>query len=105
MIFNGKEIKTMGEIFNEALNLAKTSKVDAKAFFNTYVDCIMHENMISLEEAIKIAKSNFGYFAGYYSKDVVDLIYKTYECCHPIFGDKPYETSPEEAFNRGYNHK
>lgn len=105
MIFNGKELKTIGEIFNEGLRLAETNTADAERFFNAYVDCIMHENMISLEEAIKIAKSNFGYFAGYYSKDVVDLIYKTYECCHPIFGDKPYETSPEEAFSMGYNRK
>lgn len=105
MIFNGKEFTTMGEIFNEALNLAKTSKVDAEAFFKTYVEYIMSENKISSDEAIKIAKSNFGYFAGYYSKDVVDLIYKTYECSHPIFGDKPYEISPEEAFSMGYNRK
>ena len=105
MIFNGKELKTMGEIFNESLNLAKTSQVDAEAFFKAYTEYIMSENNISSDEAINIAKSNFGYFAGYYSKDVVDLIYKTYECCHPIFGDKPYEISLEEAFSMGCNRK
>ena len=45
----------------------------------------MSENKISSDEAIKIAKSNFGYFAGYYSKDVVDLIYKTCQL-HPPKG-------------------
>jgi len=103
MIFNGKELKTMGEIFNEGLRLAETNTADAERFFKAYVDCIMNENKISLEEAIKIAKSNFGYFAGYYPKNVVDLIYKTYECCHPIFGKNPYDVSPEEAFNMGRN--
>lgn len=105
MIFDGKELKTIGEIFNEGLRLAETNTADAERFFKAYVDSIMNENKISSEEAIKIAKSNFGYFAGYYPKNVVDLIYKTYECYHPIFGKNPYDVSPEEAFNMGYNRK
>ena len=105
MIFNGKELKTVGEIFNTALELARTNKNDAHDFFLQYVKYIMEENGESFDWAVELAKFNLGYIAGYYSKDVVDLIYKTYECCHPVFDDKPYEMSPEEAFNMGYNRK
>ncbi len=105
MIYNGIELKTMGDIFNKALELAKTDKNEAAKFFKCYIEYIYNDNdninVNSLEEAERIAKSNFGYFAGYYSQEVCDIIYETYQCFHPIFGDKPFNVSSEEAYQKG----
>jgi len=103
MNYKGKELNTMGEVFDEALRLAKTDKDEARDFFYKYVNHISFVNKYSWDKSIEIAKSNFGYFAGYYNQEVCDIIYKTYQCSHPIFGDKPFAVDPEEAFNMGYN--
>ena len=98
--FNGK---TFGEIFDKALKLAKTNKQEAQVYFAEYVQHILNVNdkVNTIEEAERIAKSNFGYCAGYYNQTVCDIIYKTYQCSHPIFGDRPFNISPEEAFQKG----
>ena len=103
MEYKGKNLKTMGEVFDMALNLAKTDKEEAQNFFKLYVKHIIENNykINSLEEAEKIAKANFGYFAGYYNPEVCDIIYNTYQCSHPIFGDKPFSVSAEDAYNKG----
>lgn len=103
MIYKGKKLTTVGEVFNEGLSLAINDKAEAIEFFKVYINQIFNDNddVTSLEEAERIAKSNFGYFAGYYDQDVCDIIYSTYGCSHPIFGDKPFNVSPEEAFNKG----
>ena len=101
MNYQGKEYKTFGEVFNLALKLAKENKTEAIEWFKEYVKCIMQESGVNWDEAVSVAKSNLGYFAGYYSQDVCDIIYETYQCSHPIFGDKPFSVSPEEAFNKG----
>jgi len=95
--------KTFGEIFNKALKLAKENKNEAQVYFAEYVQHILNVNdkVNTIEEAERIAKSNFGYFAGYYNQKVCDIIYETYQCSHPIFGDKPFDVSPEEAFQKG----
>ena len=95
--------KTFGEVFNKALELAKENKNEAQEFFKQYIQFILEDNdkVNTIEEAERIAKSNFGYFAGYYSQEVCDIIYKTYQCSHPIFGDKPFSVSPEEAYQKG----
>ena len=95
--------KTFGEVFNKALELAKENKNEAQEFFKQYIQLILEDNdeVNTIEEAERIAKSNFGYFAGYYNQKVCDIIYETYQCSHPIFGDKPFDVSPEEAFKKG----
>lgn len=104
MKYKGKEITTIGEIFDVALQLAKENKEEAHDFFKEYIKYIYDENdeVHSLEEAERIAKSNFGYWAGYYSKETCNIIYETYQCSHPIFGSNPFGVSPEEAFKKGY---
>ena len=84
--------KTFGEVFNKALELAKENKNEAQEFFKQYIQFILEDNdkVNTIEEAERIAKSNFGYFAGYYTQEVCDIIYETYQCSHPIFGDKPF---------------
>ena len=103
MNYKGKELKTIGEVFDEALRLAKTDRNEALDFFKTYVEYIFEDNekIDTLNEAEKIAKANLGYFAGYYTPEVCDIIYKTYQCSHPIFGDKPFSIDPEEAYRKG----
>jgi GTP cyclohydrolase I len=61
--------KTFGEVFNKALELAKENKNEAQEFFKQYIQFILEDNdkVNTIEEAERIAKSNFGYFAGYYN--------------------------------------
>jgi hypothetical protein len=101
MEYRGKKLSTMGEVFDEALRIAKTNKDEAEDFFYQYVNDISSVNKYSWDKSIEIAKSNLGYFAGYYSQEVCDIIYDTYQCSHPIFGKKPYEVTPEDAFKKG----
>ena len=103
MIYNFDELDTFNKIFNKGLQLAKENKKEAQEFFKQYIQFILEDNdkVNTLKEAERIAKSNFGYFAGYYSQEVCDIIYKTYQCSHPIFGDKPFEVDPEEAYKKG----
>ena len=101
MIYKGKELNTIGEIFNTALELAHTNKNDAQDFLFQYAKYIMEERGESFDWAVELAKNNLGYFAGYFPKEICDLIYDTYECIHPIFGRKPYDVSPEEAYKMG----
>ena len=103
MEYKGKNLKTMGEVFDMALKLAKTNKEEAQNFFTLYVEHIFKDNdeVNSLYEAERVAKANFGYFAGYYSQEVCDIIYETYQCSHPIFGNKPFEVNPEDAYKKG----
>lgn len=101
MIWKNKELKTIGEIFDTALDLAKNDKYEAGVFYNAYIDSVRDANGCSREEAEKIVKSNLGYFAGYYDSKTCDLIYKVYCTEHPVFGKKPFGISPEDAFKAG----
>lgn len=103
MNYKGNNLKTFGELFDYALNLAKNDKQEAQNFFKEYIEYILedNDNVKTIEEAERIAKSNFGYFAGYYDQEVCDIIYETYQCSHPIFGDKPFSVSAEDAYKKG----
>lgn len=101
MIWKNKELKTIGEIFDTALDLAKNDTYEAGVFYNAYIDYVRDANGSTREEAEKIVKSNLGYFAGYYDSKTCDLIYKVYCTEHPVFGKKPFGISPEDAFNAG----
>ena len=103
MEYNGKKLNTIGQVFEAALNLAKTDKKEAQDFFKQYIQFILEDNdkVNTIEEAERIAKSNFGYFAGYFNQEVCDIIYNTYQCSHPIFGDKPFEVNSEDAYKKG----
>lgn len=101
MIYNGKKLETFDEIFNEGLRLAREDKDKALNFFGEYVRFLAEVNNKPIEEAEEAAKSNFGYFAGYYNAEVCEIIYNTFQCCHPIFGDKPFDVPPEQAYQAG----
>lgn len=91
MVYKNNHLISMGQVFNMALSLAKTDYDEAQNFFKEYIKYIYEDNKnISLEKAEEIAKRNLGYFAGYFDSDICNIIYKTYECSHPIFGDNPF---------------
>jgi hypothetical protein len=102
MVFEGKTLETMGEIFNTALDVAKTGNSDrCQEFLTSYVEYIVSESNLNVAEAENIAKSNLGYFAGYYDRDVYNAINKAYGAVHPVFGGNPFDISPEEVYNWG----
>ena len=100
MEYKGQSFNTIGDIFNEAVRLAKTDTEEALRFFSAYVQYIYNEadDLTALSEDERLAaaksraKSNFGYYAGYYNAEVCDLVYKTFSCSHPIYGDHPFNT-------------
>lgn len=99
-----KSLKTMGKIFDKAVQVAKReSKERQEEFFTAYVEWILEDNddCETFEEALSIAKSNFGYFAGYYTSEIYELINKTYGGVHPVFGKNPFNVSPADAYKRG----
>ena len=101
MEFEGKTLKTMGEIFNTALDVAKTDDGDrCQAFLTSYVEYIVSESNRNVAEAENIAKSNLGYFAGYYSSEVYETINKAYGAVHPVFGGNPFDLSAEEVYRK-----
>lgn len=101
MVYEGKYLTTMGEVFDEALNIAKYTPHKAKDFLDKYARHISEVANVSYDDAVKGAKNNLGYFAGYYDSQTCDLIYNTYVTEHPVFGKKPYGVSPEDAFKAG----
>lgn len=99
MVFEGKTLKTMGEIFNTALDVAKTGNSDrCQEFLTSYVEYIVSESNRNVAEAEDIAKSNLGYFAGYYNSEVYETINKAYGAVHPVFGGNPFDLSAEEVY-------
>ena len=100
MEYKGQSFDTMGAIFNEAVRLAKTDVEEAQRFFGAYVQHIYNnaDDLTALPEDERLAaaesraKGNFGYFAGYYNAEVCDLVYKTFSCSHPIYGDHPFNS-------------
>lgn len=100
MEYKGQSFNTMGGIFNEAVRLTKTDVEEALRFFGAYVQYIYNEaeDLAALPENERLAaaesraKSNFGYFAGYYDAEVCDLVYKTFSCSHPIYGNHPFNS-------------
>lgn len=88
MYYKGKTLETIGQIFDEALRLAKEGDLnECKRFFRGYIEHIADDRGCTLDEADKIARSNIGYFAGYCDNKTVKLIYDTYDLSHPIFGN------------------
>ena len=102
MNYRGKQYNTMGEVFDLALRLDKKDPDgEAKDFFHEYVNYISIVNHYNWDKSVECAKSNLGYFAGYYNRETYDIINKVYKAQHPIFGCNPFDVSPEEAFNKG----
>lgn len=91
LMWNGKELKNMGDVMNVVHSIAlKGNKKEALEFRQWYRDqCNSPE----------IADKNIGYSAGYYSKEIADSIWDLFEVNHPVFGTK--QPTPKEAFEMG----
>lgn len=98
---------TMQDIFDKAVLLAKENKEKAIKFFDEYAEWILKaaSDISTIEEAKHRAKYNLGYHAGRYNKEIVDLIYSTYECEHPYLGKTPYNLTPFQMVCRCINAK
>ena len=101
MVFENKKYETMEEIFILAHVLAKEGiNYKCDQFLNAYATFILdvNESVTNYEDALNIAKSNLGYFAGYYDRETYDRINKAYGAVHPVFKTNPFDIGPEEAY-------
>ena len=101
MVFENKKYETMGEIFSLANSLAKEGvKSKCEDFLIAYATSILdaNESVTNSEDALKIAKSTLGYFAGYFNSTTYERVNKTYGAIHPIFKTNPFDIAPEEIY-------
>ena len=104
MVFENKKYETMGEIFDLADSLAKeANKSKCEHFLIAYATSILdtNESVTNYEEALNIAKSNLGYFAGYFNSTTYERVNRTYGAIHPVFKTNPFDIAPEEAYRMG----
>lgn len=79
MYYKGNELKTIGEVFNVALKLAKYgTETEQRNFFQSYADTCANGQGTTFSEGIRIARSNLSYFSGYCDNATSKLIYETY---------------------------
>jgi hypothetical protein len=93
---NKKEL-TYKEIGDPAMKIK--DKDEASQYVNDYIEWILTNFQKSREEATEIAKSNLGYWSGYYSHDERLDFQEIFGIEHPIFGSKT--PTAEEAFRMG----
>ena len=101
MVFENKKYETMGEIFSLANSLAKEgAKSKCEDFLIAYATSILdaNESVANYEDALKIAKSNLGYFAGYFNSTTYERVNKIYGAIHPVFKTNPFDITPEEIY-------
>ena len=101
MVFENKNYETMGEIFSLANFLAKEGvKSKCEDFLIAYATSILdaNESVTNYEDALKIAKSNLGYFAGYFNSTTYERVNKTYGAIHPVFKTNTFDIAPEEIY-------
>ena len=100
----GKETLTYGECLRPACEKIKTRE-EAAQYFKDYVAFI--QKAIDKEgkegkgkDAVAIAKSNLGYFAGYYDGETMERVNRLFDTSHPIFG-RAFDVTPEQALKAG----
>ena len=100
-----KDSLTIGETLSPAMDI--TDPLDAQQYLTDYVTHIRkhldeepRDNDMTAED---IAKSNLGYFAGYYNDETRARVEELFTCSHPIFGTIKDNGSPtpEQAFKMG----
>lgn len=96
MIYKEKTLDTMSQILDCALQIAKNgNQSEADEFLKEYAKAIQQENGTDYEQSIEAAKTNLGYFSGYYNDDIRNLIKETYDAKHPILN---YDTEDYVSF-------
>lgn len=90
---------TYGEILRPAMEI--TDEEEAGRYFEDMVKYHQHFSPeLTLERVVEIARSNIGYYAGYYNEETRRRVAKLFSAFHPIFGDN-FSPTPEEAFAAG----
>lgn len=90
MIWNSKELKTMGDHIDV---IAEITKANDQAAADKY--------MKMYREICPHADTNIGYATGYFSKDDSAKMKKLFNVSHPIFGKR--EPTTKEALEAGKN--
>jgi len=99
-----KDTLTYGECLDPAMKIIEQE--DADQYLKGYIAFVQKEldknPRADGMTAEQIAKSNLGYFAGYYDDETRLRVEKFFMCFHPIFGkaESGVPTS-EEAFEAG----
>ena len=92
---------TIGDLYHPAMKIKDPD--EAATYFSKMVNYVALQDKSrprkTVEEHVKIQKSNLGYFAGYYDSETMARVNRLFECVHPIFGN----TLPtaESAFRQG----
>ena len=101
MEYNGIELKTAFEIFNKALELAKTqNRKECAKFLRKYAEHIYYEvnpELNGLKEAFELARANLGYIAGYHHDSIRKIIENFYDAKHPFYPDQ-YNLTSDQVF-------
>lgn len=71
----------IGEVFKPAMEI--TDQKEADEYFEALVEYYMRFDNNSRERATQLAKSNLGYFAGYYDNETRLRVERLFSCQHP----------------------
>lgn len=88
---------TFGEILDPAMKVE--TQEEAANYFERYVSYLMRHYSQDRERAEHVAKSNIGYWAGYYDSETAARVYDLFGFGHPLFGRS--RPSFEEALAMG----
>ncbi len=96
-----KEDATNGDIYHPAMEVK--TKEEAAAYFKKIVQHVESFGNNIGDDAVRVAKQNLGYWAGYFSNETRARVEELYACAHPIFGKIEEVGAPtaEEAFQKG----
>lgn len=94
MNWNGKEIKTMGDVIDAALSAIDEDR--ASEFKALYIADAEKDRP---GEGEAIVNSNLGYMSGYLSPEMGAKVLRAFSTTHPIFGSE--RPTAQEAFQKG----
>ncbi len=101
-----KETLTYGESLGPAMQI--TDQEDADQYLDAYVDFLyqrrLREGKQSQMNTLRaLAKTNLGYYAGYYDSETRERVERLFKCQHPVFGSIADNGAPttEQALEAG----
>jgi len=83
-----KPIRGKDMTFSELLDPIATieTKEEAEEYKACLIEYYMTEYGKSHDEAVRVAKTNIGYWAGYYDEATAKRIWELFNTKHPVFG-------------------
>lgn len=100
-LFNpdNKQELTYGESLGPAMDI--TEQADADQYFEKLVQYYARTYTRTDMSKEEIARYNLGYYAGYYSIEVMKRVEKLFLAPHPILGSASTILTPEQIIARG----